>query len=257
MDSSRDSRSVSAVEIDHAKIINDLTSLLSVVDPPASSILDSGNMIRAPGSESAEPSQPYIKLDREVCNIISKDIEAVTNNNKTVDTILAQFLAFAEGSSESSSKVLPSSPPPPSRQSVTGIAASTTILSPLIKLEWLACICTENKVAVENLSETLDSGHQFWKLFPSALYATFDSMIQLLILWMKLGSQIDLEALASGKGNVMLPNTDPQVIHTGTGIESLLATRKRILSYSSQVPVTEILRDIIIPVLKAIDDRLK
>nr|GBG35442.1 wsv023-like protein [Metapenaeus ensis nimavirus] len=274
MDNKKENRSRAngAIEVDHDKIINELTSLLSIASTPASLIRDTGNMIHAPLSISAEPSQAQIKLDRETCQILERDIEASKSHSKIISGIVQQLLSFTEGANAAAAAAAAAdndtSTPPPSSSSLLSspnlssgatkdIAASSTILNTLTKLEWLACICKENSVGLENLTSALASGDHIWTLVPSALYVTFDSMIQLLILWKKLGSRIDLRALVSGKPHAVLPDTDPQVTHVNTEITALLATRQAILHENSRVPITEILLDVLIPVLKVIEDRLR
>lgn len=244
-----------AVEVDYDNIIDKLTSLITVVVPSHGSLLDISDMVHAPASVSSSPPQQHIKLDREVCETLSQDIEKTKDNNKLIDSILRQFLDFA-GSNK----------PPETRgmggndtggTTITGdtakLAASTSVLNPLTKMEWMAHICNENSVALDNLSTVLESRQQIWNLFPKAIYCSLDCMVHLFILWRQFGAYVNVQALASGKtDDALLDHDNPQVVHARQEIRRLLEMRKKL---TEAVPVTEILLDLIIPVVKAIEEK--
>lgn len=251
-----------AVEVDYDNIINNLTSLYTVVAPSHGSLLDTSDMIHAPASVSSTPPQQHIKLDREVSQILSHDIENTKGNNRQIDSILRQFLSFAAGgksSSEAGGITLTSG----NNNTTAKLAATTPVLDTLTKLEWTAHICQENSVALDNLSTVLESGQQIWNLFPAAIFSTLDCLVQLSILWRLFGAYIDVQALASGKtDDALLDHENPQVVHAKQEIANMLETRQKITGFDAKsnkvpVPATEILLDIIIPVMKAIDDRFR
>ena len=243
-----------AIHVDKDNIMNKLVSLMTIIRPSRASILDTSEMIHALTSVSEEP----IKLDGEVCQILSKDIEKARDNNDQIDSILRQFLNFAAdvrapGAAAAASTRI--------KGETAKLAEATPILDPFTKLEWMARICQENSIAVNNLSMVLESGQQIWNLFPAAIYSSFDCLIQILILWILFGAYIDVQALASGKSNAVLVHDNPQVTHATMEITALLEMRQKVmgsdLESKAPVPVTEILSDIILPVMKATKERLR
>nr|AKS10605.1 wsv023-like protein [Metopaulias depressus WSSV-like virus] len=247
-----------AVEVDCENIINNLVSLFGVVAPSHGSLLDMSDMVHAPASVSSSPPQQHLKLDREVCQILSQDIENMKSNNKQIDSILRQFLGFAEsGKSSKAGGVTITS------GDTARLAAATPVLDTLTKLEWTARICQENTVALDSLSTVLESGQQIWNMFPAAIYSSLDCMIQLSVLWRLFGAYVNVQALASGKtDDALLDHENPQVVHAKQEIASMLETRQKIIGSNAKynkipVPVTEILLDVIIPVMKVINERLR
>ena len=254
---SRDQPSTTgALEVDYDNIINKLTSLISVVKPCHASILDTSDLIHAPNSVTTDRPQQHLKLDGEVCQMLSSDIERTDECNDQIGSILRNFLDFAGAESKGAG--------PTASTRIEGetarLAATTQILDTFTKLEWLACICQENSVAVSNLSVALESGHRIWNLFPKAIYSSLDCMIQLTILWKLFGGYIDLQALASGKSNAVLTHDNPQVVHAKNEVSALLEMRKKMMGFGPEseapVPVTEILSTVILPVMKATKERL-
>ena len=239
-----------AIEVDYETIIHNLTSLFTVVMPSHESFLEMSDHIHAPISECSS-SQTQLKLDREVSESLSQDIEKTKNNSRQVNSIVQQFLNFAEsGKSSMTGKPVVMS------GDTAKIAAVSPVLNTLIKLEWLACICQENSIALDNLSTVLENGQHIWNLFPAAIYSSLDCLIQLSILWRLFGAYINVQAFASGKtDDTLVDHGNPQVVQAKIEISSMLEMRKEIMGSqnTSPVPVTEILLDIIIPVMKVMD----
>lgn len=261
MDHHSESSSRGAVEVDYDSIISKLTSLFTLVEPSQASILDTSNMIHAPNSGSANPVQQHIKLDGEVCQILSRDIENTKNSNDKIESILRQFLNFAAESNEGADMKRAGAATSARVEGETArLVTAAPILDPFTKLEWVARICQENSVAVNNLSMFLESGQQVWNLFPVAVYSSLDCMIQLTILWKLFGAYIDVQALASGKSSAVLSHDNPQVVHAKQEIAAMLQMRRDTmgsdLKSKAPVPVTVILSDVIIPVMKATNERL-
>lgn len=245
-----------AVEVDYDNIINNLISLFTVVAPSHASLLDMSDMVHAPASVSSSPLQQHMKLDREVCQILSQDIENTKSNNKQIDSILRQFLDFAGSGNLSKEGGIKTT-----SGDTAKLAAGTAVLDTVTKLEWMAHICQENSVALDNLSILLESGQQIWNLLPAAIYSSLDCMIQLSILWRLFGAYVNLQALASGKRNEsLLDHENPQVVHAKQEIASMLEMRQKITGSDANkapVPITEILLDVIIPVIKTINERFR
>ena len=303
MNNSDTSNGIGAFEIDYANVIDTLASLITVVQPSHSSILDTAEMVQASdhlsnetsakgigskargnnddGSSRTSPNEAEeankkldanIKLDRGVTQMIAKDIESTKDNIITLNNIITQLLQFsksssveavkkdaaaaaagADGAAEAQLTFAPSG-------TVTSIANTIEILNTRTKLEWLACICQENKVGVENLSIALRSGQQIWTTFTSAVYSSLDCMYQIIILWKLLGSYIDLKSLTSGSPYAVLDHNHPQVVHARAEIQSILNKRAKIVDIhrdpGEDVPITAILSDFILPILKPMEDTL-
>ena len=244
-----------AVKVDYENVISNIVSLFTVVAPSHGSLLDISDMIHT--TDSTSPPQPHIKLDREVCDLLSRDFENMKNNNKKIESILKQFLNFAgSGKPSQIEKGI----------NITSgltakLAATTPILDSLTKLEWVAHICGENSVGVESLSTVLESGQQIWNLIPALVYCSLDCFNQLYIIWTLFGGYVNPLALGSGKTNnaALLDHENPQVVHAKQEIARVLEMRQNIMGSANKapVPITEILLDIIIPVMKAINERLR
>ena len=247
-----------SVEVDYDNIINNLTSLFTVVAPSHGSLLDMSDMVYATTSASSSLPEQHIKLDREVCDILNQDIENLKSNNKQIDSILRQFLGFmGSGKSSGAGGITITS------GDTAKLAATTRVLDTLTKLEWTAHICQENSVGLDSLSTVLESKHLIWNLFPAAIYSSLDCMIQLSILWKLFGAYINVQALANGQtDDALLDNENPQVVHAKQEIASVLEMRQNIVGFDiksnkAPVPVTEILLNVIIPVMKAINEKLR
>nr|BDT63456.1 MAG: wsv023-like protein [Sesarmops intermedium nimavirus]GBG35612.1 wsv023-like protein [Sesarmops intermedium nimavirus] len=253
-----------AVEVDYDSIINDIVSLYDVPAPSHGSLLDMSDMVYTPTSVSSSPPQKRIKLDREVCQILSQDIEKMKSNNAQIDSIMKQFLVFA-GSSKSSevgggTDTAATSSKSSSSSQIIGdtakLAVTTPVLNTLTKLEWMVHICHENSVALDSLSTVLENKQHIWNMFPVAIYDSLDCMIQLCILWKLFGAYVNVQALGSGRtDDTLLDHENPQVVHAKQEINSMLEIRKKIRD--PDVPITEILLDVIIPVIKTIHERLR
>lgn len=251
-------RNSSGIEVDVDNVVNKLVSLYSVIAPSGGSILDTSDMIHAPSSISSNPQNPCIKLDSEVCQMLSKDIEETKNSTNQIEIILKQFFRFAESSGAQGASPSSSSP---LKGETKNLAASVKILDTTTKLDWLAHICQENGVTVDNLASVLESSQLVWNLFPAAIYASLDCMLQMSIMWKLIGAYVDLKGLAEGKSDAILPHDNPIVVHAKQEITTLLETRLKIIGSDNKarapVPVTEILLDIIVPVLRTINERFK
>nr|BDV50216.1 MAG: wsv023-like protein [Chiromantes dehaani nimavirus] len=255
-----------AVEVDYDNIINNIVSLYDVSAPSHGSLLDMSDMVYTPTSVSSSPPQKRIKLDREVCQILSKDIEKVKSNNAQIDSIMKQFLVFA-GSSKSSEVGGGTDTAATSSKSssqaggiiigdTAKLAAMTPVLNTLTKLEWMVHICHENSVALDSLSTVLENKQHIWNMFPVAIYDSLDCMIQLCILWKLFGAYVNVQALGSGRtDDTLLDHENPQVVHAKQEINSMLEIRKKFRDLD--VPITEILLDVIIPVMKTIHEKLR
>lgn len=300
MNNSDTSNGIGSFEIDYANVIDTLASLISVVQPSHASILDTAEMVQTSDHLSNETGvngigndddgsrtslnesdvankklDNAIKLDRDVTQMIAKDIESTKDNVITLNNIIAQLLQFSKSSSTDAVKednnntaavaagangvaeVQPSFTP---SGTVTSIANTTEILNTRTKLEWLACICQENKVGVENLSMALRGGQQIWTTFTSAVYSSLDCMYQIIILWKLLGSYIDLKSLTSGSPYAVLDHNHPGVVHARKEIQSMLNKRAKIVDIhgdpGEDVPITVILSDFVLPILKPMEDTL-
>nr|BDT63521.1 MAG: wsv023-like protein [Pasiphaea japonica whispovirus] len=270
------SNKVDTVELDYSQIISNITSLLSVADPPQNLIIDTNESLSA--NESYNNNQVgkglgQIKLDRSVCQVIAKDIESVKNNNAEIDAIIKQILYFTDSTNDISSedctqnikkKEDEKQRETKSLSSFKGVSAhlarKVPVLDTITKLDWLARICQENQVGLDNLNAAIGSKQQIWTTFPAAVMATLDCLYNLDILWKLIGAYIDIEAVANGQPDTVLPHNNPQVQHVKEEISIMLQIRQKIIGVGNHstppVPITVLLSDKIIPILRNIKEKI-
>ncbi|AAK77707.1 ORF38 [White spot syndrome virus] len=257
------------LELDYSKIIHDITAMLSVAAPPPNSILDASDGLIATASATAPAAETgnsnRMRLDKDVCQLIERDIELVKSDTIEVDSIIRQLLYFGESASEKNIKTNSTEKEPvyfpkePKGEAVK-LAKNTPVLDTITKLDWMANICQSNKIGVENLASALQSGQLIWTTFPAAVYASLDSFYHIAIMWKLLGSFINIEALSKGSKDNLLPRDDIQVVHAKQEIAAMLQSRQNILgrgpSEYPPVPITAILSRTIIPLLRNFSEKL-
>lgn len=256
----------SGLEIDTDNVINKLVSLLEVVAPSSNSILDASKMINAPSAIYSTPANPQIKLDKEVCEMLSEDIEKLKDSSESMKLILKQLADFADGGGSSSNSGAAPANGNYTRQFVgeaADVAKVHGFLEADVVLELFANMCNTNSVAVESLSTLLVNKQLFWTLFPKAVYCTMDVCIHMSIVWKLIGAYVDLKSLAQdGTACVsgVVDHQHPRVLHANHDIKRLLDIRSKIVDISAKtgtpVSVTEILEQFIVPVVKTVNKAL-
>lgn len=201
------------IGVDIGNVFNKMLSLFRTSTPSDESIISSTNMAHAPLSVDAGPTSS-IKLDNDVTTFLADDIARLGECSSTMSCILERFTNFADRSDSTSTYAEPQNSGALHGEAAA-LSATSGILDPITTIDLFSRLCSDNTIAVENLSQFIIHNNQFWTLFPSAIITTYDVLCQVLILWYKIGARIDLASLATKGSNCessVVDHTNPRVI---------------------------------------------
>lgn len=168
----------------------------------------------------------------------------------------------------------------------TQVAAAASIVDPLFKLELLAnMMCGDMRIMKIVADSMIMQCHPVWTQLAAAVRVTTETLTMLLAIWYRIGSRLNIAALARGERELsILPSDDSRVVAASMDVKQLVANLCRgdqcsesgsesdhtnaksstpngsgsKLSYASirPLPLHERLRDEIVPVLKVARDSL-
>lgn len=161
------------------------------------------------------------------------------------------------------------------------VAENVDFENPLTVLSMFSSVINENAFAAESLSSFLSSptgDNTFWKLLGPLINTTMDSVIKLLLVWYLFGASIDLKSFVQKKtrdprelpNNAVLTRNNPRVANTIRIINAIVKSRRESSIHTdlpgetiatklldpdtSNLSITETFHNVVIPVLKILED---
>ena len=173
-----------------------------------------------------------IILDKELCKTISSDVNKLLSCRDKVADITTSLLQSIDSSSPDKFEAKDNAEREPFEGAYAQVAMNCPPHDPINILKILMCISQENRNGADNLQEVLFSQHQFWKLFPHAVYATIDSLLLIVCLWFVIGGSINLSEIAKNDNvhhNKLRGTNDPLLKHTMKRVSDIIQYRNTLV----------------------------
>nr|BDT62421.1 MAG: wsv023-like protein [Melicertus latisulcatus pemonivirus] len=256
---------------------NNIVSMLPII----------GNIVDATPETLVGPPATEEGEAQDVAESITRDLRLLADNPAMVH-LFESFLRCAGGKS-----TLPRKETMEIKSEIeiaddtcTQVAASVSIVDPLFKLELLAnMMCGDMKIMKIVAESMIMQCHPVWTQLAAAVRVTSETLTMLLAIWYRIGSRLDINALAQGKRELtILPSDDSRVAAANMDVKQLMSNLRRgdqfsdagsesscadgksskptgagsRSSYASiqPLPLHERLRDEIVPILKVARDSL-
>nr|BDV49769.1 MAG: wsv023-like protein [Penaeus semisulcatus pemonivirus] len=263
------------INVDFDNIVSMLPMIGNIVDATSETLV---------GPPSTEEGEAH-----DVAESITRDLRLLADN-PAMAQLFESFLRCAGAKSTVSPEPIELKGPviqaEDTTTTTTKVAAAVSIVDPLFKLELLAnMMCGDMKIMKIVADSMIMQSHPVWTQLAAAVRVTTETLTMLLAVWYRIGSRLNIAALAQGERDLtILPSDDSRVVAATMDVKQLVTNLCRgdqcselgsdpdhnntksstptgagsRLSYASirPLPLHERLRDEIVPILKVARDSL-